>query len=86
MHIALSTRPSISSAFALSITLMVITSVLGSYPWTYHLMFQLAPYGLAIVPLFLLFPLLYCSQNSTRLCLLLYIKAPSWLRKALSLT
>ena len=35
---------------------MVIIGVLSSYPWTYLFMFQLAPYGLAIVPF------LYCFQ------------------------
>jgi hypothetical protein len=84
---------------------MVVISELSSYPWTYCLLFQLTPYGLAIVlpfllfpaiirPLlsrsycspFLLFPLPYCSQNSMRLRLLLYIKGPSWAVKALSLT
>jgi len=55
MHIALSTRPSVSSTFAPPITLMVITGMLGSYPWTCHLMFQLTPHGLTIVSLFLLF-------------------------------
>jgi hypothetical protein len=38
------------------ITLMVITSMLSSCSWTYLFVFQLAPYGLTIVPSFLLFP------------------------------
>jgi hypothetical protein len=34
---------------------MVVTIVLSSYQWTYPFVFQLTPYGLAIVSL-LLFP------------------------------
>ena len=49
-------RPSVLSVSAPPITLMVITSVLSSYLQTYLLVFQLAPYGLAIVSSF------YCSQ------------------------
>jgi hypothetical protein len=96
MCMAWSMRPSALSAFALLITLMVVTSVLSSYLfdlspcvsarplWArYCSPFSIVPTycqapivsGL-IVPFSLLFPLLYYSQNSTRLYLLLYIKPP----------
>jgi hypothetical protein len=35
---------------------MVVISMLSSYLWTRHLVFQLTPYRLAIVPFFLLSP------------------------------
>jgi hypothetical protein len=50
----LNMRPSVLNVSAPLTTLMVVISTLNSYPWTYLPMFQLAPYGLAIVFSFLL--------------------------------
>jgi hypothetical protein len=58
--------------FAPPTSLMVVIGVLSSYLWTHHLMFQLAPYGLAIVPLFLLSPAIV----EALLCLPLLFPSP----------
>ena len=55
MYMLLSMSPSALSVSAPLIISMVVTIVLSSYQWTYPFIFQLTPYGLAIVSL-LLFP------------------------------
>ena len=85
MHIALSTRPSVLSAFALPITLIIIISVLNSYLWTYLLVFQLAPYGLAIVLFFLLIPVIVRDHYCVRSYCSLFLIVPDLARGCTSL-